>query len=133
MYVAGHILHVGCGSSTCAVSAATRHKVVTSPNAILIADLPRTFQKSNSPPRRTRRTRRRKPSVMALADPRPWDALIGLRDGAHAFVDEALDARAGVGLGGVDVAFRVGRDVVDAEELARLSSAVTEAGQDFER
>src|ERR1700748_3783134 len=64
---------------------------------------------------------------------RPHRALIlALRDALHALVEEALQAAAVVGLGRVDVAFRVGRDAVHGVELAGHLAAIAEAREDLE-
>src|SRR5947207_12801101 len=63
----------------------------------------------------------------------PEHALRRLRHGPHAFVEEPLNARAGVRLGGVEVALRDGIQVMDAEELPGPSAAITEAGEALER
>lgn len=59
---------------------------------------------------------------------RPGHALLGFRHRRNTFIKEALNARAGVGLGGVKVALRIGIQVMDTEELAWLPSSITEAG-----
>src|SRR4051812_14792269 len=64
--------------------------------------------------------------------PRPDDALLG-RHAPDALVHELLDPLALVGLGRVQVALRVDRDAVHAEELAGLPAAVAEAGDLRER
>src|ERR1700729_2188520 len=62
---------------------------------------------------------------------RPDDALI-LRHLRDAFVDELLRPTTLVRLGREDVALRVGRDAVHAEELPRLPAAVAETRHDLE-
>src|SRR5581483_9156520 len=65
---------------------------------------------------------------------RPHRALIlSLGHRLHPLVEEALQATPVVGLGGVDVPLRVGRDAVDRVELARHLAALAEAREDFER
>src|SRR6185312_7949141 len=81
-----------------------------------------------------RRYRQRAVVSSWLFPPRgPDDALVRFRDGPHAFVKEALDALPAIRLGCIDVAFRIGRDAVDAVEFAGLASAIPEAGEHFER
>src|SRR5436190_11852225 len=63
----------------------------------------------------------------------PQGALIGFGYGAEALVQESLNALAAVRLGCVDVAFRITRDAVHRVELSRLSAAVAEAGENFQR
>src|SRR5438874_1994347 len=63
----------------------------------------------------------------------PDHSLRRLRHRADTFEQEALHAGAGVSLSGVEVALRVGRQVVDTEELAGLPSAITEGRQHIER
>src|SRR5262249_23716809 len=63
----------------------------------------------------------------------PHGSLILLRHRREAFVDELLQAFSFVGLGGVDVALRIGGDAMDGEELAGLASAVAETGQNLHR
>src|SRR5262249_49859677 len=58
---------------------------------------------------------------------RPDRALILLRDGPDALVHEAPYACSLERLRRLDVAFRIGRDAVRAEELPRVPSAVAEA------
>ena len=53
--------------------------------------------------------------------------------GADALVYELLHALAAIGLGRVDVAFRIGGDAVDAVEFARLPATFAERRQHFER
>src|SRR5262249_4477487 len=62
----------------------------------------------------------------------PGHALIGFRDRAHALEQESLHPGACVGFGCVEVALRVGGQIVDAEELSRPWSAVADRRQDFE-
>src|SRR5262245_53811555 len=64
---------------------------------------------------------------------RPDDALILFLDGAEAFVHESLDTLSFVRLGRVDVAFGVGRDAVDPEELSRLTATVAETCEELQR
>src|SRR5262249_15024401 len=64
---------------------------------------------------------------------RPDRSLILFRYRRETFVEESLDALTAISLGRVDVAFRIGRDAVHSVELARLTSAVAETRQDFER
>src|SRR5882724_7559080 len=54
---------------------------------------------------------------------RPDDALIFFRHHRQSLVGELLHPLTAIGLGGVDVPFRVGRDAVHAVELARLTPA----------
>src|SRR3954462_15865885 len=74
-------------------------------------------------------------NVFNMASPafRPQHALVVFGDRSDTLIGEALHTRSGIGLGRVQVALRVGREVVDAEELARLAAAVAERGQHFER
>src|SRR3954451_21700346 len=78
-----------------------------------------------------------KPSAMerllsALGRPhRPL--ILTLGHALHPLVEEALQAAAVVGLGGVDVPLRVGGYAVHGVELAGHLAAVAEAGQDLER
>ena len=60
----------------------------------------------------------------------PW---FGLVTGAHALVDEPLQAFSFLGLGRVEVALRVDRDAVHAVELAGLPAAVAEGRQLLQR
>src|SRR5262245_36286622 len=64
---------------------------------------------------------------------RPDGALIRLGHRRKAFVDELLQPLSAIGLGGVDVALRVGRDAVHGIELTRLAAAVAEARELGER
>src|SRR5580765_4933289 len=52
---------------------------------------------------------------------------------AHSLVDELLQPLPLVRLGGVEVAFRIRGDAVNAEELSRLAAAVAEVGDLFQR
>ena len=63
----------------------------------------------------------------------PHDTLVFFRDRSQAFVNELLHAPTFVGLGGVEVAFRIGGNVMYPVELTRLTSTIPEARQDFER
>ena len=63
----------------------------------------------------------------------PGHTLLRLGDRAEALEDEALHARAGIGFRRVEVALRIGVQVVHAEELPRLPAAVTEGREHFER
>src|SRR5688572_25821748 len=99
------MLQVGCGSVglilPCAISTAAADAAAASPNKKFLIS----------------------PSSLISG---PDHALIDLRDGAHTFIEEALHARAGVGLGGVEVTLRISIQVMDAEELARLPSSIPE-------
>src|SRR6478609_7538783 len=64
---------------------------------------------------------------------RPRRALIRLRHRFHALEDEFLDALAFVGFGRIDVAARIGCDVVDAVPLAWLAAALAKRREDLER
>src|SRR2546426_10327073 len=64
---------------------------------------------------------------------RPGRALIRLRHRSQTFVGELLDALSFVGLGRIDVAPRIGRDVVHAMPLTWLAAAFAERRQDVER
>src|SRR6266542_6675614 len=63
----------------------------------------------------------------------PEHALFGLRDGTNALEDEPLNARSGIGLSRIEVPLRIGRKVVDAEELTWTASAIAERSQHLER
>ena len=63
----------------------------------------------------------------------PHDTLVFFRDRSQAFVDELLQAPTFVGLGGVEVAFRIGGHVMYPVELTRLTSPIAKTRQDFER
>src|SRR4249920_1140288 len=63
----------------------------------------------------------------------PGRTLLGLRHGTNALEEEALYPRASVGFRGVQVALRIGHQVVHAEELARLPAAVAKRREHFER
>ena len=63
---------------------------------------------------------------------RPYHPLLCLRDRAYPLVHEPLDARAGVGFGRVEISFRIGREIVDAKELSRTTSAIAERSQHLE-
>src|SRR6266576_1381926 len=69
----------------------------------------------------------------SLACFRPQHTLIFFRNRRLAFVNKLLHALAAVGLGGKEVALRIGSDAVHRVELAWLSPAIAEAGQNFER
>ena len=62
----------------------------------------------------------------------PYNPLLCLRDRAYALVHESLDARAGVRFGRVEISFRIGREIVDAKELSRTTSAIAERSQHLE-
>src|ERR1019366_4817891 len=64
---------------------------------------------------------------------RPQDALVFLRDRSQAFVNELLHALPAIGLGYIDVAFRIGGDAVRAVEFTGLASALSKGRQNFER
>src|SRR6185503_20640563 len=64
---------------------------------------------------------------------RPYGSLLLARHGAEPFVDELLETLSFVGFGRVEIAFRIHGDAVDGVELSRLSSAITKAGELFER
>src|SRR5262245_13820486 len=64
---------------------------------------------------------------------RPDDSLILFLNGAEALVHESLNTLSFVGLGRVDVAFGVGRDAVDPEELSRLTATVAETCEELQR
>ena len=59
--------------------------------------------------------------------------MILFRDRPQAFVDKLLHALPAIGLGGEDVALRIGGDAVHGVEFAGLPAAFAEARQDFER
>src|ERR1041385_3480588 len=63
----------------------------------------------------------------------PNHALVLFCDRTNALVYKLLHSLATVGLGSEDIALRIGSNAVDRVELARLPSAVAEAGQHFER
>src|SRR5258708_16590400 len=62
---------------------------------------------------------------------RPHHTLVLLGNCRQALVEELLDALAAVCLGGENVAFGIGGDAMDGIKLARLPSAIAEAGQDL--
>src|SRR5260370_11990816 len=62
---------------------------------------------------------------------RPHDALILFRNRSKTFVDEFLHTLAAVGLGGVDLAFRIRSDAVHCVELTSLAPSATEPTQNF--
>src|SRR5687768_9901172 len=64
---------------------------------------------------------------------RPGRTLELLRHRSQALIGELLDALSFVGLGRIDVAPRIGRDVVHAVPLTRLPAALAERRQDVER
>src|SRR5690348_16108759 len=70
---------------------------------------------------------------MRAGSRRPDDALVLFRHRTETLVDELLDALSLIGLRDVDVALRVGRDAVRAEELSRLAPAVAEAREQLQR
>src|SRR6185503_18375293 len=117
------MLQVGCGSVglifACAMSPATASTAPLTPIRML-------FMTSS------RRVYRTRPALRELLT-RPRRSLHLLSDGTGAFIHEPLHARAGVRLGRVEIALRVGIEIVDAEELSRLPSTVAEGGDDFER
>src|SRR3970282_166690 len=63
---------------------------------------------------------------------RPQDALIQCSDRTQALINELLDTLAAIGFRSENVSLGIGGDAVHCVELARLASAVAEAGQDFE-
>src|SRR6267143_4642907 len=63
---------------------------------------------------------------------RPENALIFFRDRPQPFVNEFLHALPAIGLGHVDVAFRVRSNAVRAVEFAGLASPLAECRQNFE-
>src|SRR5262245_23415455 len=69
----------------------------------------------------------------SLPRARPERALLGLRHGTNALEEESLNARAGVRLGRVEVPLRIGRQIVDTEELPWTATAVAERRQHLER
>src|SRR6187399_2246996 len=103
------MLHVGCGSVglilACATSATTAHAAPASPRKIRLMSSSRSAKGGHY--------------LLAW----PGRSLVRLRDRSHAFIDEALHTRAGVRLGRVEIALRIGVEIVDAEELSRLPSA----------
>src|SRR4030095_10600330 len=66
-----------------------------------------------------------------LAGPR--STLIGFSDGPDTLVDEALHARGGICFRRIQIPFGIGIQIVNAEELPRLSTTVAERRQDFKR
>src|SRR5204863_8724038 len=70
---------------------------------------------------------------MRAGSRRPDDALILFRHRTETLVDEPLDALSFIRFGDVDVAVRVGRDAVRAEELHGLPPAVAEAREQLQR
>src|SRR3954454_21037990 len=70
---------------------------------------------------------------LTLAASAPERPLLRLRHRPEAFEEEPLHSRAGVRLGRVQVPFRIGRQVVHAEELPGATPAVTKRGEHLER
>src|SRR5687768_8587043 len=118
---------VGCGSVglifPCATTTATTNSAPTTPNRIF--RICASKRSVTAPPAL--------PALPALLRSRPEHALRGRRHGAETSVTELLYPRAGVRLGRVQVALRVGIKVVDAAELPRLPSAIAEARHHFKR
>src|SRR6185503_5898590 len=117
------MLHVGCGSVglilACAMSPATASTAPLTPIRML-------FMTSS------RRVYRTRPALRELLT-RPRRSLHLLGDGTGALIHEPLHTRAGIRLGRVEIALRIGVEIVHAEELSRLPSAVAEGGEHFER
>src|SRR5438552_1842629 len=120
MYVPGHILQVGCGSVglifSCAKRTAMTPVATTSPNIKFFISPPTLQGRSKD----LRYSHSRKTCATSIRIRRfgPRHALDDLRHRPHPFIKEALNARAGVRLRRVEVALRVGIQVMDAEELA---------------
>src|SRR5436190_18448127 len=63
---------------------------------------------------------------------RPDGSLVDFCYRREAFVHKLLNATALIGFGRVQIAFGIGGNTVNSEELARLTAAVAEAGQDLQ-
>src|SRR6185503_17384156 len=59
----------------------------------------------------------------------PRNTLRWLRDRPETFVEKPLDARAGISFRRVQVSLRICIQIVNAEKLSRLPSAITEGSQ----
>src|SRR6188768_1332206 len=108
------MLHVGCGSVglilACATMPTTQHATPASPRRIC-------FMMNG----------------LSLSILGPGHTLLRLGDRAETLEDEALHARAGIGFRRVEIALRIGVQVVNAKKLPRLPAAVTKRREHVER